>query len=531
MLPSSHRLLQKDFDHLDKVKIGDIKRYYKTPLNTGDATDAGDKSKIDRNKLKIKNPDISRNNQPVLEKFVKQDFNDFSSSFLENSDLNQSFVDNNLQSRGYKYNMKYVKYPFSDKHSPHLTRDLDEIYTMNSNSNVSELIVELCIYHINPRAYKPFLEFMLYKCADDDTFYFPNFTQNLSDYNILENASMLLNGLFGDKKIVFKGRLIESAHMNRIKTANINNRVILVYELYQKNNSKNRDGDHDGEGDGDYVDDFIMKRFKNSHHFHWATVFEIFNIRKLLFYDISDTVIDIFLAYTQIVKLYYNDSVLETPMVVFFGSDKNTTKYISVFSIKKANNESRYGPFYYFTDLHTSMKYACYDIETHEKYEKGGIVRFVIYPGKIKMFLKKDKPDRSLMAKYIINKYPIEKYTTQFRDNDCNWTDQYNSAYNGSYIIDINQKNSTQRDSDYDDSEDNDFIHKYSVSSDDDDADHDITRDKQMHHTHHKHHTYHLGMRICMHNYTFQTPLSFYYINTDNIPNKYEYDFKNYKII
>ena len=535
MLPSSHRLLQKDFDHLDKVKIGDIKRYYKTPLNSGDATDAGDKSKIDKNKLNINIPEISRKNKPVLEKFVKQDFNDFSSSLAENYDPNQSFMENSLQSRGYKYNMKYVKYPFSDKHSPYLTRDLDEIYTMNSDPNVNELIVELCIYHINLCAYKPFLEFMLYKCADDNTFYFPNFTQNLSDYNILENASMLLNGLFGDKKIAFKGRLIESKYMNHIKTANIHNRVILVYEVYEVYSKHNH---NDEDGINNYTEDNLIERFKNNQHFHWATVFEIFNIRKLLFYDISDTVIDVFLAYTQIVKLYYNDSLLETPMVVFFGSDKNTIKYISVFSIKKANNESRYGPFYYFTDLHTSMKYACYDIETHEKYEKGGIVRFVIYPGKIKMFLKKDKRDRSLMAKHIMDKYSIEKYTAQFRDNDCNWTEKYNSAYNGSYIIDINEKNMTQRDNvyddndyddnDYDNSEDNDFIHKYSVSSDDDDDDED--KHQQSHSQHHEH-IYHLGMRICIRDYRFQMPLSYYYINTDNIPNKYEYDFKNYKII
>ena len=231
------------------------------------------------------------------------------------------------------------------------------------------------------------------------------------------------------------------------------------------------------------------------------TNYEIFNVGKILFYDISETVIDIFLAYTQMIKLYYNDSLIETPMVVFNGSDKNTAKYISVFSIKKSNNESRYGPFYYFTDLHNSMKYACYDRETQNKYNKGGLVRFIIYPGKIKMFLKKDKPDRSQMAKYIFEKYPIEKYTSQFRDNDCIWTENYNSAYNGSYIINMDEKNDNDNDNDNNNDNDND-------------------NDK-----------YYLAPRICISDYTFQAPLSFYYINTEDIPNKYEYDFKNYKII
>ena len=38
-------------------------------------------------------------------------------------------------------------------------------------------------------------------------------------------------------------------------------------------------------------------------------------------------------------------------------------------------------------------------------------------------------------------------------------------------------------------------------------------------------------MRVCVNEYIFQTPLSYYYIDTKDIPNKYEYDFKNYKII
>ena len=55
MLPSSHRLLKKDFEHIDKLTLGDIRRYYKKP---GDITDARDKSKIHPDKSKINNPNI-----------------------------------------------------------------------------------------------------------------------------------------------------------------------------------------------------------------------------------------------------------------------------------------------------------------------------------------------------------------------------------------------------------------------------------------------------------------------------------------
>lgn len=528
MLPSSHRLLKKDFEHIDKLTLGDITRYYKKPR---DITDARDKSKIQLDKSKINTPNIlekyrkknergyehsdgdddshDNNDHVKNHHYNKKLFHDMSHSFSESISMNLSsesttqHYNENLPIS--KYNHKYVKYPFANKHSKHLSQDLDQIYSNNANSNNNnnnnedddddddknnnQIMIELCVYSVNYNAYKPFLEFMLYKSPDDDTFYFPNFMQNLSDYDVIENASMLLNGLCKGDNLIFKGRLIESPNMNNIKTAHINDRVILVYELNRKQPDKR------GEKE------ISIKRFKRDDSFHWATVYEIFNIRKVLFYNISETVTDIFLAYTQMIKLYYNDLLIETPMVVFNGSDKNTAKYISVFSIKKSDNESRYGPFYYFTNLHNSMKYACYDRETGDKYDKGGLVRFIIYPGKIKMFLKKDKPDRSQMAKYIYDKYPIEKYTSQFRDNDCIWTENYNSAYNGAYTIDMDEKTGSDNDKDNDKDSDND-------------------KNK-----------YYLAMRICISDYTFQTPLSFYYINTEDIPNKYEYDFKNYKII
>jgi hypothetical protein len=107
-----------------------------------------------------------------------------------------------------------------------------------------------------------------------------------------------------------------------------------------------------------------------------------------LFYDISDTVTDVFIAYPEALKLYHKQSLIETPIVAFNGSDKKNAKYNAVFSIQKSNNESRYGPYYYFTDLYNAMRYACYNNETREKYDLGGLVRFVIFPGKMKMFLE-----------------------------------------------------------------------------------------------------------------------------------------------
>ena len=62
----------------------------------------------------------------------------------------------------------------------------------------------------------------------------------------------------------------------------------------------------------------------------------------------------------------------------------------------------------------------------------------------------------------------------------------------------------------------------YSSGSDNDDGEDEEAKEKDV---------YYLAMRICISEYNFQRPLSYYYIDTKDIPNNYEYDFKNYKII
>lgn len=510
------------------MTLGDIERYYKKTNAANataavidgryarDATGARDKSKIGK---KISKHNVDKNykedNDDYLNElepsYIESYISDtVSSSHIEEEEEYESKYDNGLSIK--THTMTNIKYPFADKSSKHLTYDLDNIYeNLGEDTDLGngEILVEYLVYYINKKAYKPFLEFMLYKSDDDDTFYFPNFSQDTSAYDMLENADLLLDNLLGADLCTFKGRLIETDYMNDIKNAYINQRVILLYELKEKNDT--------------------VPRIKKNDTLWWATVSEVFNYRKILFYNISDTVTDIFLAYTQVIKLYHKESLIETPMVVFNGSDSNSAKYKAVFSIKKSDNESRYGPFYYFTDLYNAMRYSCYDTETHEKNTKGGLVRFIIYPGKMKMFLEKNKPDRSEMAKYICSKHPIEKNTIQFRDNDCKWTEQYNSVYNGIYEIPIKKSDGMTDD---EDAVVDGFI--YGLDDGDHDGDHDggidIATDildggdktKNI---------YFLAMRVCINEYIFQTPLSYYYIDTKDIPNNYEYDFKNYKII
>lgn len=482
MLPTSHLPKHGEYndESLHPRLRRNIKKFYKSRSET-EMGESGEMKEI--------------NNSEIPNSY------DFSNSTDFTSELNPSYISSHISKDYAPLNAshKNIFYPFSYKSSDHLTDDfediLDNISIIDDDADASEIIIELCVYRINKHLHRPFLEFMLYKPSDDDTFYFPNIGYKKSKYGIVEKATMLLSNVLGESNITFKGRIIETDKMNYIQTASINGRCILLFEFSEpKQNS--------GYG---------VVHLTDTDTLWWATVSEIFNFRKILFYNISDTVTDVFLSYPGMIKLYHKTSLIETPMVVFNGNNHNIAKYNAIFSLKRSPNDSRYGPFYYFTDLANAMRYACYNESTNECYDKGGLVRFILFPGKMKMFSVHDKVDTSEMAKVIFENDPFEKNTGQFRDNDCKWTLQYNSAYNGDYNIKY-------------------IPNKYEISymdSDDNESTIDGGKSKEKQ----KNKSIKLAMRICIDEYSLQAPMSYHYIDTSNIPKRYQSDFKNYKII
>ena len=501
-----------------------MKKFYKTHHTKGS-------EKKDHHGYILENNSIADNGEANFSTEKSVDFNE---------DIRDSeIIDTDIESgRNKKYkplitSTLNIKYPFSDAVSSHCQQDidfLDEIKFENTSEHGDKkLIVELCIYHLNTSSHKPFLEFMLYKSRDgagegDDIMYFPNFVYNDTTDSILEKSEDILgNILTEDKKFTFKGRIGISDIENNIEDANIDNRIILFFEL----KGKNTDAVH----------------ITDREHFWWATVSEIFNYKKVLFYDISNTVIDVFLSCIDMIKIYYKKSLIETPGVFYYGNNKNTTKYNAILSLNKAPTESRYGPYYYFTDLHTSMKYACYDADNRKRELTGGggIVRFIVFHGKMKMFMKNDREDDSKMATYIFERYRSEKKTGQFRDNDCRWIDGYNSAYNGYHTIQYYSR--TKMNTPY---KEGDIKVNASDTGTDTDTDSEVDdRDNSVIGLKHtldyetyiktkkKLTTIILAMRMCIDEYSFQTPISYHYMNIDDakLPETYDYNFKQYKIL
>jgi hypothetical protein len=398
---------------------------------------------------------------------------------------------------------KYPKilYPFSHKYSPHFSQDYKDDDD-NDDDDTNDILVEFLIYRISKNAYKPFLEFMLYK-ADDDKFYLPNLMckrgRDGDRNNIYDKIVTTLDTIFIDEKYKIKGKLIPSTNMNTIDETYLSDRYILFVECIL----------HETDTETNTEDNTSIKNISEKTKLWWVTISEIFNYKKVLFSPVHDSVVNLFYSYPDMMNIYMGGNLLEIPIVVYNGNNDKYTKYNAIFSLKKSSQFSRYGPFYYFTDLHSSFKYACYNVDSDmQKFEKGGLLRTIIFPRKIKVFLERDRIDDSVMAQYIFEKYPEKINTGQFRDNDNKWVSKYNTAYNGEYMIS------------YDGDK---FVRELRDDEKEEKDEKEENKDNIE--------TLPFPVMFCISSYNHQRVISYHYVDTKNIPDKYSYKFKDYRLL
>jgi hypothetical protein len=83
--------------------------------------------------------------------------------------------------------------------------------------------------------------------------------------------------------------------------------------------------------------------------------------------------------------------------------------------------------------------------DDHGRYTKGGIVRFAIFPGKMKVYSKINthEEDKSKITQELMQTDEFVRLTSRLRDVDAKWIKNYNSVYQGVLALDngeINQR-------------------------------------------------------------------------------------------
>ena len=153
------------------------------------------------------------------------------------------------------------------------------------------------------------------------------------------------------------------------------------------------------------------------------------------------------------------DSVhIEAPSVLYYGSTFCYAKNTALYGLKREPIIARYGPFYYFTTLEHSYYWACYHnaAKTSTKREtgNGGISRYAVFTKRMKTaFIDDDDYDTEIVKKYTDRKNMFETKINEYRQNqevyqpgvydsiysyDYSWTTSYDTIYNGYYHVNNN---------------------------------------------------------------------------------------------
>ena len=152
------------------------------------------------------------------------------------------------------------------------------------------------------------------------------------------------------------------------------------------------------------------------------------------------------------------------------------------------------------------MKYACYThdnkpfelydgtaltIGKYGKYVEGGVLRSVLFVGKMNVFLKSGIPDDSQISQEIAKTDESVRRLLALRDSNGNWTEKFDTAYSGLYFVSIgdNDENANKN-------------KKIAVNT----------------------------VEWFFKNYNHSSILSYHMVDTTAIPEKYNVDYADYKI-
>jgi hypothetical protein len=179
--------------------------------------------------------------------------------------------------------------------------------------------------------------------------------------------------------------------------------------------------------------------------YFYVSIHEIINVKTVYQTNVDEHTSNFFIKNEKFCYLEDEDfNLIETPMTGYTGSYYKKIAIIAGLGPIRGTPFSSMGPYFYFSTFKRAMRYGVltYDGKPKEVsgvkitlddtpiYEKGGIVKFVLFLGNEKVFLNRDNDpdDESDISKSIAEKSAIVKSTIKNRDNDSKWVNNYDST-------------------------------------------------------------------------------------------------------
>jgi hypothetical protein len=306
--------------------------------------------------------------------------------------------------------------------------------------------LHLCCYRINDTLNYPFLEYLLYK--------FPQNKNETIERNKKYNELLILPTTKYKDNTKTIQQTIENGILKYInsdfslfqyKGIHIFNGDIFVF--YSMNFTKN------------------IVKINRKDNWIWTLIDEIINTQSVLNFNIYNLIYDLFtnnpvFLYLKTTNTYYIDyyktDIIEIPTVLYHGTYYTLTDKVALLGLNKCDLNCMMGNYYYFGTYRKSIRYAGWTstykprtitnddgttttIGDHEgRYSKGGIIRFAVFLGNMKVLLNHpdDTDDKSSLYFERITNIKNKVYedrVLKLHDHDGNWynTENYDSIYVG----------------------------------------------------------------------------------------------------
>lgn len=317
----------------------------------------------------------------------------------------------------------------------HIT-NLGILERLNKNDNIpfSSKDIKLCLYKIvkPSKLYKgelinftsgttPFIQYCLYKEKETNNIHFPTLPYSK---DIIKKSLQSFKSVFEqfNFKIVYEGYY------------EYNNEIYLWFK-----NDENQ----------------VRLNFSSiENNWYWCLVSEIINHKSTLEHlKIDESIRKMFLENTDM--FYLRDelnNIYEIPEIKYYGGNWSDIQGVAALGVKRQRPEASLGPYYYFGNYKSGIRYAIFSktrkpveidgeiltIDEDGRWKEGGLVKFAIFTGKHIMKIRTKNTSLDLLE----NKYNLSA-KQKLVDGGFEWINEFDSIGLGTYFYET--ENGTTR--------------------------------------------------------------------------------------
>lgn len=314
------------------------------------------------------------------------------------------------------------------------------------------------LYSIRMNGMLPFLTYLLYKMPyikdEDDT---KNRQKEVLFFPYTKFNSKKSNSLFNQSNQLCDTILSELQKQQQTEDTYIYERTGYldrpegVYVFYRVTNAEEN-----------------ATMYSRNNLYWWVLIDEIVNVKSCVNFPIFEPITYIFSQYKHITYIYQKhtnssgenyETIVEVPTSAYHGTHISFLPKIASLGLNPSTFYSMMGSYYYFGTYRKAVRYAGWTStykprevdgvilgDSEGRYDQGGIIRFAIFLGKMRVFLNHpDEPDdysdlvKERMADPTHNKR-WETNTLKLHDHTGKWAEHFDSVYIGKAKL-VNGKN------------------------------------------------------------------------------------------